>query len=110
MNKLQHSRNRTPPLRVPTTIAFRVDEQTGRALAERAARLGVSPHNLAHHLVVFLFHEADHHAELRDALIVLNENMVKLRGDLATVAKALLAAAGKVEPQEADAWVKKVFN
>ena len=96
-----------PPL---TSIAFRLDERNAQALAERAARLQTSPHHVARDMVISLLCEPDFRAATHESLLVLHDSLNTLRGDLATVAKALLTTAGNIEETRAEAWVIKTFN
>lgn len=110
MSRPRTSKRAADPGRVPTTICFRVDPETARVLIERADRLGCSPHDVARDMIFSVLHEPDHRAAVLAALLGIQESTVKLRGDLATVAKALLTNAGKIDPNEADAWICEVFN
>jgi hypothetical protein len=87
------------PERPPTTITFRFDEQSAALLAERAARLGVSSHELAREYVHEMLHEAEERAVLLAAVNAL-------RQDIGTAAGALLTSAGKMSREAAVAWVR----
>ncbi|MGE3312518.1 MAG: hypothetical protein AB7O66_21330 [Limisphaerales bacterium] len=93
---------REPPdlFQPPTTITFRFDNENAVLLAERAARLKVSPHELAREYVLQALHEAEERAALHAAVIAL-------RQDVGTAAGALLTSAGKMTREDALAWVKE---
>ena len=91
-------------------IGFRLDEACGRALAQRAAQLGVSPHALARHYVHELLQEPEERALLREAVTALHSELGALRADLVLAVEALLVSAGRVPPTEARAWVEENFR
>ncbi len=107
MTSLKPSRRRSAPDRLPSIIAFRVDEPAAKALAERATRLGVSVHDVARDLVFQGLNQPDQRSELRTSLLVLHEVMTLLRGDVASVAEVLLVTAGKVKRDDAHDWVEQ---
>jgi hypothetical protein len=94
----------------PATVGFRLDSESRKTLGERAARLGVSPHELAKEYVMQGLHAKDERtamwAALKDVLVLLQ----RLRGDIATTAEALMIRAGEVDEKEARAWLKRNFN
>lgn len=90
------------PARPPTTITFRFDEPSAALLAERAARLRVSPHELAREYVHEMLHEAEERAVLLAA-------MNALRQDVGVAVGALLTSAGKMSRDAALAWVRANF-
>ena len=96
-----------PERLTPATIGFRLDLDSSRVLAERAARLGVSPHELARHYVVELLHESEERAAFRTAFEQVQQNLEQFRNDFAFAVEALLSSAGKVSKEEARTWVAK---
>lgn len=99
----------SPELLSPATISFRLDDPSSRVLAERATRLGVSPHELARHYVLEILQQAEERAALREAVVALHKEITGFREDIALATEALLASAGKVTDQEAHAWVEEHF-
>ena len=95
---------------MPSTVGFRLDPESGRALAARAAALGVSPHELARSYVIEVLQEAEERAALREAVQELNGKLLRFRADFVVAIEALLVSAGKVEDSSARAWVDKHFK
>ena len=103
----------TPHNSVPSAalpIGFRLDAVSRQVLAERAARLNVSPHDLARDYVMETLQASEERAALREAIRALSAQMQHLREDLALVAENLLVSAGKVTPREARTWVESNFT
>ena len=94
-----------PDLFSPSVISFRLDDQSSQVLSERAARLGVSPHELARQYVLEILQQAEERAVLRGALQQLCENQKQFHADFAFAVQALLTSAGKVPTEKAEAWV-----
>ena len=94
-----------PDMFFPAIISFRLDEQSSRVLGERAARLDLSPHELARHYVLELLEQSEERAALREALQQLVQNQQKFHADFAFAVQALLTSAGKVSSEKAEAWV-----
>lgn len=92
------------------TVAFRLDKDSRQSLEERAARLGVSAHLLAKHYVELALAWPQERSQWHEAVVSFNDCVVALREDFATVTKALLVNAGKVEAEEAERWVVKTFK
>ena len=88
-----------------TVISFRLDESSLQILLQRAARLNVSPHELARHYVEELVHETEERAMLREACAQLHENFNAFRRDFAVSVEALLTSAGTVSEEDARKWV-----
>ena len=99
-----------PELLSPATIGFRLDPASSRVLAERAAQLGVSPHELARHYVVELLQEPAERAALRTAFEQLHQNLQQFRSDFAFAVEAILTSAGQVPKDEARTWVEKSLS
>ncbi|MHB1309374.1 MAG: hypothetical protein ACYDC1_19875 [Limisphaerales bacterium] len=91
----------------PATIGFRLDEASGVELAARAARLGVSPHELARQYVLQILQEGQERTALHEALIDVNQELSRFRDDLSLAVEALLMSAGQVEEADAHQWVRK---
>lgn len=89
------------------TVSFRVDAGTAAALAERADRLGISPHDVARELVRLGLQQADGFGEVGRALEQVQETLTRLRGDVATTAEALLVTAGGQSQETAYRWVEE---
>ena len=89
----------------PATIGFRLDHDSAKALAERAAQLGVSPHKLSQSLVVAALCEKQKVAELCEVVGALAQGMFQLREELALMAEVLLVHGGKMSSDKAQSWV-----
>ena len=110
------------------TVGFRLDDQSRHFLAERAARLGMSVHELARHYLIEKLSEPEERAELRQAILQLQHELTeqstavggalirshqmihRLREDIATIAEAFLIKIGHVPAKEANAWIEHVFT
>src|SRR5262245_30136393 len=113
MNDLLESTGRlSKPLQreIPSTIGFRLDEESLRLLQQRALRLGVSRHELARHYLVETLSEKEERALLRQAIFQLSQELQGLRQDLSLAAEALLASAGQVTDKDAHRWAKGNLN
>jgi hypothetical protein len=93
-----------------STIAFRLPPESLQALMNHASSLGKSPHLLARELVEQALAEAEECGELGSPLAVVRLGIKLLREDMATMAKALLIKAGKVDTEKAEAWVRENFQ
>ena len=91
-------------------ISFRLQPDEIHVLAERAARLGVSRHELARHYVVEALAAAEELAAVGAAVSALHHEMLGLRQDLALSVEALLASAGEVSEKQAHTWVEASLN
>ncbi len=83
-------------------ITFRLDPEAAAVLQERAIRLEVSVHALAREYVMEVLMEVDERMAIRAALD-------RIHADLGLTAAALLTSAGKVNREQANAWVKENF-
>ena len=90
--------------------SFRLEPDEAELLSERAARLGVSPHELARHYVVEALVASEELAAIGTAVNALLQEMHGLRQDLALSVEALLASAGEVSEKQARAWVQASLN
>ena len=88
------------------TISFRLSRETITSLEERAARLGVSPGELARQYVENELRQGEERADLQAIAGTLFELITKTRNDVAIATDALLKASGHVDETEAEAWVK----
>ncbi len=91
-------------------ISFRLEPDAAQLLSERAARLGVSPHELARHYVVEALVASEALAAIGAAVNALLKEFYGLRQDLALSVEALLASAGEVSEPQAHAWVEASLN
>ena len=90
--------------------SFRLEPDEAELLSERAARLGVSPHELARHYVVEALVASEELAAIGTAVNALLQEMHGLRQDLALSVEALLASAGEVSEKQAHSWVEASLN
>jgi aryl-alcohol dehydrogenase-like predicted oxidoreductase len=96
--------------RCPATIGFRLSEEDGEVLAARAKTLGVSVHDLARFYTITAVRDREERVDLRGALEKLHQEMTELRKDVVISTEVLLSSAGKVEAEEARAWVDKTLS
>ena len=109
--KTPRSRSRVPAGTDPSsTIGFRLDDETRRVLFERAARLQVSPHELARRYVIEVLQESEERIALREAVETLNADLDQFRSGFALAMEALLVSAGKVSVTDARDWVDKSLH
>lgn len=92
------------------TIGFRLDPENRACLQQRAGALGISPHELAREYVIEMLQAEKERCNLHAALLDLHQALLRLRGDVATTAEAILIAAGEVDPKEARAYIERVFK
>jgi hypothetical protein len=97
-------------MKFPSQIGFRLELDQAGLLAERAARLGVSPHELARYYVVESLLAAEELAAVGNAVGIVHQQMQQLNKDLALAVEALLASAGRVSEKQARDWVKTMLN
>lgn len=83
------------------TVGFKLDKNFRDALATKARQEGKSRNVLARDLVISALVRND---DLDGALLMLNQQLLALREDLALVAEVLLSHAGKTSPDEARKW------
>ena len=93
-----------------STIGFRLDHDARQVLAERAALLGVTPHQLARQYVLEALMKAEEGAFVRAALTAIHQEVSKVRADLIFSVQALLSGAGNLGEKEAEKWVKENFT
>ena len=94
----------------PETIGFRLDDECRRVLGARAARLGVSAHELARQYVIEMLEAGEERAALREAVTRLHDQLTELREDVAVTAEVLLVSAGKVKEADAREWADENFR
>ncbi len=94
----------------PLIVSFRLDAEATGLLNERAARLGVSPHELARYYVTESLHAAEELAAVGTAVDALHQQVRQLNQDLALATEALLASAGRASEKQAHAWVEASLN
>src|ERR1700722_11849363 len=85
----------------PATVGFRLDERCRRVLGERAARLGVSAHDLARHYLIECLEEAEERSAVRESIVQLRRELLETRKDIAISVEAILASAGSVSATDA---------
>ncbi len=90
--------------------SFRLEPDEAELLSERAARLGVSPHELARHYVVEALVASEELAAIGTSVNALLQGMHGLRQDLTLSVEALLASAGEVSEKQAHSWVEASLN
>lgn len=93
----------------PQTISFRLDAETSRVLASRAAMLGCSPHLLAKQYVELALQESIERGQIAMTLLQLERLLRGVRDDLASTAVALLVKSGDVSEEDARTWVDENF-
>ena len=101
----------------PTTTSFRLDAASQCALAERAAALNISSHELARRYVLESLQPvlrqpnlpALDSAELLEGLKAVYYHLLETRKDVALAVEVLLSQAGQVSETEAHAWVRENY-
>lgn len=88
--------------------AFRLDPDDLAELKARAARLGVSHHQLARYYVEIGLHGSDE--PLRKTMAAWQASVQLLRRDLAMAVESLLISAGKATAEQARAYVDANFR
>ena len=91
-------------------ISFRLEPEHASLLSERAARLGVSPHEMARHYVSEALVASEEMAALAAAVNAGLYQLQEMRQDLALSVKALLVSAGRVGKAQAHTWVEETLN
>ena len=117
MNHPSRRRRSSSGPRALITTSFRLEEASQRVLAERAAALGVSPHELARRYVLESLkpvpsppdRPSHDPAELLEGLQAVYYHLLETRKDLALAVEALLSRAGQVSEAEAHAWVRENY-
>ena len=94
----------------PEMVGFRLDAASRRLLAQRAAALGVSSHDLARHYVVERLQYPQGVLELMQGLQALYQELREARIDVALGIEALLSRAGRVSETDARAWVAENYR
>ena len=90
--------------RSTAVISYRLDAETANALSAEAEKLGLSSHELARRILLeWLTDQERHH--LRRSLSRVRSELLKLRADLKESVTAILCDAGKLEKEDAEAWV-----
>ncbi len=89
------------------TIGFRLDAEAFRALEGRAARLGLSPYELAKYYAVDMLQQDENKAGFTQGIGVCMEMLQRLQQNIAST--AILIASERCTEEEARAWVEKNF-
>ena len=90
-------------------VTFKLPDDLMEALEERAKRFkGTSRHQLAQQVVVDYLKDT-RSEQIRDELIELQNELNRLRDNLASSTEVLLQKAGKIDYKEARSWVAKTF-
>ena len=91
------------------TVGFRLDPDARRALDERAALFERSPHELARQLVLEKLLEGEDRQQLIETLSSLQSEIAELRAEFAHAVQVMLVSAGKINPEQAEAFVQQNF-
>ena len=94
-------------VKTPATISFRLESVAGHILSQRAREIGISAHELARRYVIEILQESEERGALREALVVLQNEICELRSDLRVGVEALLTSGGKVTDEDARSWVEE---
>lgn len=90
----------------PPTIGFRLDLKNRNKLAQRAARLGISRHELARSFTITALEEKEILEVLAESCNELQSKLTTLREEILNIAEVLIVAAGKATEKEAAEWIK----
>jgi hypothetical protein len=96
------------PSKLPQTVCFRLPPAQQQQLCRQATEDGISHGQLARRILVDYLEDSVR-GRLEGELMALQEEVALLRGDLATLAEALLVLVshgGGMTPMEARAWVE----
>lgn len=88
------------------TLGFRIDGPNRERLEARARKVGVTPGELAREIIVESLGEDREIDRLRLKVSKVEEQVIDLRRDLSVAVQALLAASGRVTPEQAQEWVR----
>ena len=90
---------------IPKVISFRPAADQALALVEHARSKKLTPHALAHEMVIRSLQNADGLEEVSGHMQKLQHQLFELREELALVSEALLVSAGKLSKEAAQSWV-----
>ncbi len=88
------------------TISFRLPAEFLKVLDEQALTEKKSRGAWARHLLIRALTDTER-TELREELTKVQEDFLKMRGDLATLGAHLLVKVANEEPAKAEAWVRE---
>jgi hypothetical protein len=96
-----------------TRVSFRLDDNTAAELGRRAGDAGTSPSLFARDLLVAAMAKREEERQEdrlgRHELVSLRTQIKLLRGDFASSVAIMLAKAGKLQPTEANDWVRRTL-
>ena len=107
MKRSQVKPNRAVRSYASPSIGFRLDQESRQALAQGAAALDLSPHELARRYVLLMLQEKEDRELLSEAIAPLRTELATLRRSFLLAVRALLHGAGKVSKDDALAWVQE---
>ena len=87
-------------------VSVRLEPEFLKLLNDQAAADGKTAGALAKQLLIRALTDTER-TELREELAKLQEDFIKMRGDLATLGAYLLVKVAKEKPAEAEAWVRE---
>lgn len=93
----------------PNVISFRLDPAHHALLVEQAGA-STSPGAYARELVLRALHQQLLTAALEDRLRAITEHQEQLRKDVRLTLQAVIAAAAKLPPEEAQEYVKRILR
>lgn len=88
------------------TFGFRLDSGNRGKLEARAKKTGVTPSELAREIIVESLNDEKELDRLRLKVSAVEGELSELRKDFSVAIEALLAASGKVTPEQAKEWVR----
>jgi hypothetical protein len=86
-------------------VSVRLEPEFLKLLNEQAVKDGKTPGARAKELLIRALTDTER-TELREDLAKLQEDFVKMRGDLATLGVYLLVKVGNEKEDDAQAWVR----
>ena len=89
-------------------VSFRLAKEYAMILEERAEKASVSRGDLARQVIIKAL-TSDEMEDTRNRVAEVQDELQKLREELWTSVTALLVNAGKVDYEEAKAWVTKAL-
>jgi hypothetical protein len=113
-----------PPSPQPGTIGFRLEKEYREVLAKRAECMNRSIHDLAKSYVQEMLHQGEEREDLREALVMMSENhlrlqeqiielqkaFIKIRNQLVVGIEGILVSVGHEDPEDAHNWIVSNFK
>lgn len=103
-------RTKTIGKKLSPLVTFRLADEPLAALDERAALLSLGRNELARKYVLEGLLAAQEREQLHGAIEGLQSVVRELRREFSHAVQTLLVSAGRIEPEQAEAWIQENFN